>query len=495
MKLFILGLMFSAMAVLSCSSSNDDPVLPPDDGGETELPEEPSTLLHEWTNENLIQAIEAEDGTYVKASISKDKAGYSGKGYLTGFWSNEAKITLTVDAPERAMYRIKMDYLAEGGNSHFLIVNDKTTEASQLTAPVSNGFKTLDMGKYLLEKGKNTITFQAGWGDVLIDRFSVYTAPRNVYDIDAGLVDKSADAAAREAYQYLLDNFGKKFISGYLENKPIEGVADCKQALNGWDFGTYTEGYAYHWSNEANDGKGGHTFGAEDNGNIQAAITWHANIQKKGLVSFHWHWFAPADSKPGVNTFYTENTNFKVSEAVKDGTEENRLILRDIDAIAVQLKKLEAAGIAVLWRPLHEAGGGWFWWGAEGPEPCLKLYDILFDRLTNYHQIHNLIWVWSTNEAEWYPGNDKVDIIGYDSYPGNYNVGVQSFMYNGLYQLTGGKKIIAMTENGPIPDPDACLEQDAPWVWFMAWGDLLHEQNKPEHIVDVFHNKHVITLK
>lgn len=491
MKISVLSLICSVLAMLSCSSSNEELVLPPDNEDGTEQPEISS--LHKWTNEDLIQTVEAENSIYENVSLGNAKAGYSGTGYLTGFWSDKAKVTIEVNVTEHAMYRIKMKYLAEGGNSHSLIINDKKEEASKFTVPVSKGFETLDMGKYLLEQGKNTITFQAEWGEVLIDCFSIYTAPDNEYNIDSELVDKAADEPARILYKYLLDNFGKKVISGYLEGKVVNGVTDCRPALYGWDLYTYTEGYPYHWSNEANNGKGGHTFGAEDNGSVQAAIDWATG--KKGIVTLHWHWPAPEGSEPGKNTFYTENTTFKVSEAVKDGTEENRLILRDIDAIAIQLKKLEAAGVAVLWRPLHEAGGGWFWWGAEGPIPCLKLYDILFDRLTNHHQIHNLIWVWSTNETDWYPGNDKVDIIGYDSYPGNYNVGVQSFMFNNLYQLTSGKKIIAMTENGPIAAPDACLEQDAPWAWFMAWGDLLYEQNKPQHIIDVYHNKNVITLK
>ena len=32
-----------------------------------------------------------------------------------------------------------------------------------------------------------------------------------------------------------------------------------------------------------------------------------------------------------------------------------RLLIRDIDAIAVQLRKFADAGVSVLWRPLHDA--------------------------------------------------------------------------------------------------------------------------------------------
>lgn len=475
------------LVLFACSSSNETPA---SSSGEDDNNEGKSEL-YEWTSEEFITSVEAESGDLKKVSVSKEKEGYSGEGYLTGFWNSEAEVSIKVEVPEKAMYRLKLDYLAEGGNSHFLIVNGKAREAAKFTLPVSKVFGSRDMGKYLLNKGTNTITFKAEWGDVLIDRFSVYTASKNVYNIDTELVDANANEQTRGLYRYLLDNFGKKIISGFLDGRSVEGVAGCRPALYGWDLYSYTEGYPWKWSNET----GSHVFGAEDNGNVKAAIDWYKNTDGKGIVTLHWHWTSPKGGKPGTNTFYTEFTTFDVTKAVEAGTEEYQLILRDIDAVAIQLKRLEAAGVPVLWRPLHEAGGGWFWWGAKGPEACLKLYDILFDRLNNYHGIHNLIWVWSSNEPDWYPGNDKVDIIGYDSYPGNYNVGVQPYMFNDLYHLTNGRKIIAMTENGPIPNPDACLEQDAPWALFMSWGDLLYEQNQLKHIIDVFHNSNVITVK
>ena len=65
------------------------------------------------------------------------------------------------------------------------------------------------------------------------------------------------------------------------------------------------------------------------------------------------------------------------------------LLIRDIDAIAEQLKRLQDAGVPVLWRPLHEASGGWFWWGNAGAEAYKELYVLLYDRLTNHHDRGN----------------------------------------------------------------------------------------------------------
>jgi len=106
--------------------------------------------------------------------------------------------------------------------------------------------------------------------------------------------------------------------------------------------------------------------------------------------------------------FYTSAVTFDIAATLanKNGTD-YQLIIRDIDAIAVQLKRLQAKKIPVLWRPLHESGsGGWFWWSAKGPGPVKELYRILYNRLVTYHKINNLIWVWNSPEPAYYPGDD-----------------------------------------------------------------------------------------
>ena len=251
----------------------------------------------------------------------------------------------------------------------------------------------------------------------------------------------------------------------------------------------YTEGYPYLWVN------GGHDFGKGDDGTVEELINWYNQSGGKGIVALQWHWHSPSGGEAGTNTFYTSLTDFDVTRAVTPGTQEYNDIIRDIDDVALKLKIFSDAGVPVLWRPLHEAGGGWFWWGAKGPGACLALYDILFDRMVNHHQLHNLLWVWSTPEEEWYPGNNKVDIIGYDSYPGSFNYGSQKNAYDQLYSVSQGKKMIAMTENGPIPDPEECFRTDAPWLYFMSWSNLVSEQNSQQHILDVYGAEDVLTLE
>lgn len=154
-----------------------------------------------------------------------------------------------------------------------------------------------------------------------------------------------------------------------------------------------------------------------------------AHAEKGGIVTVVWHWNAPTGlydttDEPWWSGFYTAATDFDIAAALSDTTNANyTLIIRDIDAIAVQLKRLQDADVPILFRPLHEAEGGWFWWGAKGPEPCKALWKLVYDRWTNFHGLNNLVWVWNSVAADWYPGDDVTDILSADVYATGNGVG------------------------------------------------------------------------
>lgn len=232
-----------------------------------------------------------------------------------------------------------------------------------------------------------------------------------------------------------------------------------------------------------------------DDGTVDSAIKWyHESTKQQGIVTFFWHWFSPFGGSLRTSTFYTNYTDFDVSKAVQVNTAEYNATIRDIDAIAVQLKKLQASKIPVLWRPLHEAGGKWFWWGAKTSAAAKELYRIMFERYTGHHGINNLVWVWSSPEADWYPGNIRVDMLGQDSYPGSYNYDCQSSTYAKLTQVIQSQKMVHMTENGPIPDMENCLRQGIKWGSFLSWSDLVFSQNSMDHIHAVYNSPAVLTL-
>ncbi|CBF78427.1 hypothetical protein AN7413.2 [Aspergillus nidulans FGSC A4] len=232
---------------------------------------------------------------------------------------------------------------------------------------------------------------------------------------------------------------------------------------------------------------------------IEDAITY---ATQGGIITICWHWGelshdwmtderlttlltlgSPSGTyntteQPWWSNFYTEATSFNLSAAMNPASRDYKLILRDIDAIAEQLARLK--DIPVLFRPLHEAEGGWFWWGATGAEPCKALYRLLFDRLTKKHGLNNLLWVWNSKDPLWYPGNEYVDVVSVDVYADNGDHSSQLEAYQALQGLTGNfSKLIALGEVGNIPDPELMREDGAQWAYWVTWnGDFIRGETK-----------------
>jgi mannan endo-1,4-beta-mannosidase len=359
---------------------------------------------------------------------------------------------------------------------------------SPLKFPGNSAFFDFNAGNIGLKAGANNLEIRASWGWMFFDKITLEPAPLNDYSTTvSSLINPNTTQKTKNVFAYLRSQYGKNIISGQTDYwNELIGIAGKTPVVRAFDMQNYSPHNPW--------GNGGTQFMPYDDGTVQNAINWYNSTNGKGIVSFQWHWFSPSGGQLKTSIFNTKETTFDVSKVTDPNSQEYKDILRDIDAIAVQLKRLQTAGVPVLWRPLHEAGGKWFWWGAKGPAPCLALYDIMYDRLTNFHALNNLVWVWSTPEADWYPGNSKVDIIGYDSYPGGYIYSSQKAIFNQLYDIVQGKKMIAMTENGPIPNPANCIEDDAMWLYFSSWVNLVASQNTYSHIKYVYAHDRVITL-
>ncbi len=225
-----------------------------------------------------------------------------------------------------------------------------------------------------------------------------------------------------------------------------------------------------------------------------------------------WHWNAPTDliDQPGKEWwrgFYTAATTFDVQAALADpNSSRYQLLLRDIDAIAVELRKFQDSGIPVLWRPLHEAQGNspptgsaaWFWWGAKGPQAFKDLWRLMYDRLTNVDGLHNLIWVYTSSDAvethlDWYPGDDVVDIVSADIYT-NASSSTSGQWLN-LLDTYDGRKMIALSETGNLPIANLLRERGIEWSWFSPWSvnDIVNNYT-PAQIQALLGDNDVITL-
>jgi mannan endo-1,4-beta-mannosidase len=118
--------------------------------------------------------------------------------------------------------------------------------------------------------------------------------------------------------------------------------------------------------------------------------------------------------------------------------------------------------------------------------------------MVNHHGLKNLIWVWTSqpNDFEWYPGHEYVDIVGRDIYEdGDHSSQILEF--NQLNDMFDGKKIVALTECGSIPDPENLIADEAAWSYFMPWwGDFVRDSyyNSVDFWNELLGHEYVLTL-
>ena len=301
-------------------------------------------------------------------------------------------------------------------------------------------------------------------------------------NVDAAPVNPHANNAARSVYSYLLSQYGERTLSGVMANVNNNNeYSDLvyqnigkHPALTCYDF-IHLPYSPANWIDYSDT--------------TPAETQWKAG----GLVSYMWHWLAPSaadETDPSKYGFAPTGSNsgnpetdFDIREALKEGTWQHTFILNDIDKVASVLKQLQDKGIAVLWRPLHEAAGNyegnnngaWFWWGRYGTGYTKQLWRLMYDRLVNHHGLNNLIWVWTVEvkdgfgqqAADAYPGNDYVDIVGADIYEENTNSKYKAFQF--VNTVTGGHKMVTLSECGNVPNPTSCYASGDTWSWFMVW--------------------------
>ncbi|KDQ16702.1 glycoside hydrolase family 26 protein [Botryobasidium botryosum FD-172 SS1] len=430
--------------------------------------------------------LEAEDGVLSGTVVESSAPGFSGKGYVSGFDEANDKVTVSVTVPSTALYDLSIGYSSPFGDKEAtVLLNNAVLGNVAFNSP--DKFASASAGRVLLNAGVNTLSIQTNWGWYYIDNFVLSPSPAPPPHKATGPpVNKAATSEASSLLKYIQKQYGSKIISGQQEAEFItwlEKNVGKAPAIGGFDLIDYSP-------SRVERGTTSHA--------IEDALAWD---KRGGIVAFAWHWNAPSGliDQPGKEWwrgFYTDSVTFDIAKTLanKNGTD-YALILRDIDAIATQLKRLQTAKVPVLFRPLHEANGGWFWWGAKGPAPAKELYRLVYDRLTKVHKLNNLIWVW--NSANWYPGADVADIVSYDSYPTAGDHGPVSANFEALVALGNNTKVVGLAEVGTIPDPDLAFAYYAKWAFFVTWnGEFITDgkSNSLDFLKRVYNHKNVITL-
>ena len=464
--------------------------------------------------EDAIPADDHEIETLTDAKASGGKYVDMGSGNLL----------FNVDMPKDGYYTLFINYkLPSDRTNKIQNLTLNGNSAGQISFGLTDEFTVIKgAGKIKLSKGKNTIGIEKSWGWVQIDYIEITEFEATPWNISPTPVTPEPTESAQKLYGFLLENFGKRTISGVMTERPFEN--DGKYTPQ--DFTTQTELSYINKASGKNVALVGfdflHTTGKSSEeqwyqGYTHASLEMAKTVWKAGgIPAFNWHWKDPMKE---VEAFYTQSsgntpyTEFSITKAYdseakkwKTESDEYKAIVRDMEIVADSLLTLQKEGIALIWRPLHEASGAWFWWGTDGAEPCVALYKLMFDTFVNKKGLHNLIWVWTTDEAtdalDWYPGDEYVDIVGRDYYyyPREANHASLISSFEKVKEMYGAKKIVTLSENGSVPYPDSMKADGANWSWFMPWyGDYAMESwandNNAESWKTVMNNEYTITLE
>lgn len=419
---------------------------------------------------NFSKTYEAENGK-LSNDMSVISGGNASGGKSVGkFESDRSYCQIKINVPSDGIYDIVIRSMGIGGPKE----NDIYTDGKKVGTFTSenNKFSDYTVSAVSLTKGDHNIRIIKSWGWIELDKITVKTGAKisnSTYNITSSLVNKNSTANTKKLYSFLKDSYGKYVITGQQcdggingnEFKAIKNLTGDYPALLGLDMMDYTPSRT--------------ALGASSSA-VEKAIEF---ANKGGIVTFCWHWNAPteylnstANSPDGWwGGFYTQSSKFDIAKVMNGQDAKGKKLLdRDIKEIAKQLKRLEKAGVPVIWRPLHEGSGGWFWWGAKGSDAYKKLWKYLYKELTNTYGCNNLIWVYNGQSADWYPGDEYVDIVGEDIYPGNHVYDPQVSRFRQAINYGSKTKITALTENGCIFDIDSAVSINALWSWFMTWG-------------------------
>lgn len=211
--------------------------------------------------------------------------------------------------------------------------------------------------------------------------------------------------------------------------------------------------------------------------------------QRGGMSSISWHLRNP---KTGGDSWDISDTTV-VRSILPNGELHDKFLgwLSTMADFLNSLQTAEGVKVPVLFRPWHEHTGSWFWWGQKlcSADEYKALWRMTVEQLA-LKGVDNCLYAYSPgtepqNEAQYlerYPGDDIIDIIGFDTYQGHNN---REMYLKGIQRMLTtiekiGKernKVIAVTETGFEGVPDAAwwtgtllpAVQEHPIAYVLVW--------------------------
>ena len=229
-------------------------------------------------------------------------------------------------------------------------------------------------------------------------------------------------------------------------------------------------------------------YGADLTGSGAQAVVDEAASQYRNhaIVTLSWRPARPTDDGSG------KLSDFEWKELLTPGTRLFERWSAQVDAAAGYLKRLQDAGVPVLWRPYPQSNDAKFWWAGHKAESA-AIYRQLFDRLVDHHKLRNLVWAWNAaapgfgpdspgQYADYFPGLAYADALAVD-------LGNAPFSWRRDAELArfAVGKVVGLGLDGWEPTT-TMLEQPTKWAWFLASGT-----DQPDAVRALYANPRVIS--
>ncbi|SFB80168.1 Glycosyl hydrolase family 26 [Flagellimonas taeanensis] len=175
-----------------------------------------------------------------------------------------------------------------------------------------------------------------------------------------------------------------------------------------------------------------------------------AAYENGSIVTFDFHQQSRTDGQIYYDQLTTDTDKSLMFDIVNDLNDSRDWYFDEIDIILDIINN--DLGFTIIFRPLHEMNGGWFWWGTQtenhSPELYIELYQMTVDYMKE--RTDHVLFAWSPNypfDEGYYPGDAYVDIVGIDYYTPS-----KASLQQALIELTDfaeqHHKIAALTETG-----------------------------------------------
>lgn len=165
--------------------------------------------------------------------------------------------------------------------------------------------------------------------------------------------------------------------------------------------------------------------------------------EQGGLLRFMWH----ASNPWTMETSWSQIPQGSgLEQLITPGNEAYARWNGWLSQIADLLEKYAEKDIPVIWGPLHEMNGRWFWWGTGETGQFREVWQHMYRYFTETRGLNNLLWMFCPDAKAsleravgQYPGGGSVDMIAPDLYYVSAESGANPDLYDEFSDPKYGK--------------------------------------------------------